>query len=137
MLKFGVASCFGGFGEWTFVKDGTCEYDGDFAHGAARPQVKPSSEQSSAAVVAELSTLLTAGRLSPANREIVRLAYDGLRQTLPEWIDGLCMDLQYVTFILSLPLSVLILKYVIFMNICLCIDIKTCHLHIYIYICLY
>jgi hypothetical protein len=88
LLKFGLASCFGGFGEWTFVKDGTCEYDGDFVHGAARPQVKPSTNQSSVAVVADLSTLLTAGRLSPANREIVRLAYDGVRQTLPEWING-------------------------------------------------
>jgi uncharacterized protein (DUF1501 family) len=71
LFKFGLAKCHGGFGEMTF---GSCNNDGDFTHGTASPHFVPNGAKS-AAVVSELSTLLTSGRLSVDNRQIVEAAH--------------------------------------------------------------
>ena len=86
LFKFGLSKCEGGFGEQTF---GTCGEDADFTHGTASPHFSPGARSDdAAAVVDELATLLTAGRLSAGNRQIVTSAYETELHTVPAWIPG-------------------------------------------------
>ena len=77
MVKFGLSTCYGGFGAV-----GTNCIEGDFSRAAARlsfsrPHNKNTTTPQNQVrnVVRELSTILTSGRLSDASRQIIEDAY--------------------------------------------------------------
>jgi uncharacterized protein (DUF1501 family)/uncharacterized protein (DUF1800 family) len=73
LIKWGMNGCYDGF----FQKDSSCTRDpGDYSNSVGRLNYYPTNDTSSEEIVNELSTLLTGGRLSDANKQIIKDAYD-------------------------------------------------------------
>ena len=77
MVKFGLSTCYGGFGAV-----GTNCIEGDFSRASARlsfsrPYNKATTtpQDQAESVVGELSTILTSGRLSTDNKRLIKDAY--------------------------------------------------------------
>jgi len=79
LIKWGLTTCEGGFG---VPKDGTLQcssYDeGDFGKSWGRVTFEPSDPTAASAVIDELATLLTGGRLSQERRQIIESAYNNM-----------------------------------------------------------
>jgi len=80
LVKYGLSSCDGGFGA------GRGCTEGDFSSAAGQltlfmPYTEVSDDDQAEAAVNKLSTLLTSGRLSDSNKEIIKKAY---KETLPD-----------------------------------------------------
>lgn len=77
MVKFGLNRCYGGFNQW----HGSCYEDDDFSNSYAHLTHEMAWDTPEAgvihadAVISELSLILTAGRLSPTNFDIIKSAY--------------------------------------------------------------
>jgi len=73
MVKYGLSECYGGFGNKTPRK---CKQfkEGDYGKALGELKFSPSSSNPND-IVDELSTLLTAGRLSAESRQIIEDAY--------------------------------------------------------------
>jgi len=77
LVKFGLNSCYGGFNDWW----GSCDENENFSNSYAQlthkmPWIQPMAAETHAAnVVKELSLILTSGRLSPTNYDIIKNAY--------------------------------------------------------------
>mmetsp|Transcript_10203 Transcript_10203/g.21320 ORF Transcript_10203/g.21320 Transcript_10203/m.21320 type:complete len:551 (+) Transcript_10203:1-1653(+) len=80
LVKYGLSSCDGGFGA------GRGCTEGDFSSAAGQltlsmPYTEVSDDDQAEAAVNKLSTLLTSGRLSDSNKEIIKKAY---KEMLPD-----------------------------------------------------
>jgi len=73
MVKFGLTSCFGGFGPPHKKCDKLIE--GQYGRSAGSLTFEPSSPQNATHTVNEIATLLTSGRLSKESRSLVENAY--------------------------------------------------------------
>merc|ERR1719356_1187208 len=74
LIKYGMNNCYGGF-----FPDSrkSCKVDpGDYYASRGRLTYSPNDDSNSDAVINELSTLLTGGRLSPENKQIIKDVYD-------------------------------------------------------------
>lgn len=74
MIRYGLSACYSGFGVW--VGSGGCYDNGSFNRASGKFNYFPENLQSAAGVVDEMATLLTSGRLSVENREILIDAYN-------------------------------------------------------------
>jgi uncharacterized protein (DUF1800 family) len=74
LIKYGMNSCYGGFFPGTSK---SCKADpGNYDASRGRLTYSPSDDSDSDAVINELSTLLTGGRLCPENKQIIKDVYD-------------------------------------------------------------
>jgi len=74
LIKWGMNGCYDGF----FQNHISCRRDpGDFSNSVGRLSYFPGNDLSSDEIVDELSTLLTGGRLSAENKQIIKDIYDG------------------------------------------------------------
>ena len=74
MIKFGLSSCYGGFGQ----KISNCNRrlsEGEFTRARAKLSYQPADPNDAEAVVNELALLLTAGRLNQESRNIIQQQY--------------------------------------------------------------
>lgn len=75
MIKYGLDRCFNGFGEtWNWEGVGGCQsrVAGRYANRASRPVFIPQDASSPAAIVDELATIMTSGRLCAEHREVIK-----------------------------------------------------------------
>ena len=83
LVKYGLNSCDGGFGsDWSDCKEGNFFYANAYL-SLSRPynEVTTTADAQADAVVSELSTLLTSGRLSAENKQVIMSAY---KEKLPD-----------------------------------------------------
>mmetsp|Transcript_6781 Transcript_6781/g.9027 ORF Transcript_6781/g.9027 Transcript_6781/m.9027 type:complete len:2086 (+) Transcript_6781:84-6341(+) len=73
MIKFGLGSCYDGFGK--SAGSGSCRDNGSYNRASGILKYEPSST-SSTEIINELATLMTSGRLSERNRNIIREAFE-------------------------------------------------------------
>jgi len=74
LTKYGLLSCMHGFG--VKPKDGCSRLkEGDFSRSSGKVSYEPARNSDTAAIIEELSTLLTAGRLSDTNKEEIIAQY--------------------------------------------------------------
>lgn len=77
LIKYGLSNCYGGFGNnWKSCQEGNFVGAQAFL-SFSRPfdPLATNEDDHAAAVVGELSTLLTSGRLSSASRQVIQAAY--------------------------------------------------------------
>lgn len=74
-LKYGVSSCYGGFG---YAEPHVCKIDGPkyWSNGGSTYNPSNSGLQTSNVIIDELATLLTSGRLGEDKRNIIKLAFN-------------------------------------------------------------
>ena len=76
LIKFGLSDCNKGFGEWMRHFSYYCNTEGQFINAWGKLNFVPKDKENGRSVVDEMSTLLTAGRLNEATREIIADEYN-------------------------------------------------------------